>query len=880
MSYVVYNGQEYNVIDGILRLEYKSIKDISEIQGLDKLSNLHELYLSGNQITEIKGLDALVNLKKLYLIGNQITEIKGLESLTELQLLYLKRNEITKIKELKELKNLKILNLGQNQISKIEGLHDLTSLQELFLNKNQITDIQGLNTLKNLKRLFLSENGIKEIKGLDTLTALEDLSLPNNQISKINGLENLSKLEQLTLSGNQISEIKGLEKLTSLILLNLDENQISEIKGLDYLKNLETLGLSFNSITEIKGLINQTMLKSLNLIFNKITEIKELDSLQNLLHLYLSFNKITGIQGLEHLTNLVILNLANNQISKIKGLNTLYNLDILQLSNNKITEIGGLKDLENLRMLDLSRNQITEIKRLERLTRLRELSLSENPLKNSSEELMVKKSSNAQEFVTYCKFKKRKQIRSFDFEEKKLKQLTKDDISFFIEIGTHKEDELIKLCQNQVFLEQSVDEITLSENDFSFKDIVIHLFQMHSLKGINVPDDKVEYFMFFINNFWDNGEIERNKVLMYKRKYKYRVKRKIEEILDLSIKTQNKKLNSSRPDLIIFPENSIPHSIINFLKKFSKVNSLIIIGGLEHIKVKNEYFNQAIIIDNGKTNFQIKQTPVWIHDAKKKRLIIENIKCETIPKIKVFKTSLGRIAIFICKDFLRLCDIIPSWAKKNHIDFIVIPSLTSKVMPFHTKLIQLFNNPDCEKLKFIFNNVGEYGGSELFSVEDIRRIEKANRTKQYDNFGETIIIREGRRLKSKYLKLVDKEMEKFRSETEKYKKLQEYREKIESDQIPYILKKDISIGWRETEPFLTKTEFIKFSNMYRTKWEGYCIRCGQTIDFIPERPYCFNHWKIWNQENNPDYQEEYCHQCGEPYQATRNKPLCSKCEWS
>ncbi len=386
--------------------------------------------------------------------------------------------------------------------------------------------------------------------------------------------------------------------------------------------------------------------------------------------------------------------------------------------------------------------------------------------------------------------------------------------------------------------------------------------------------------MLFINHFWDNSEIEHNKVLIYKRKHKYRVKRKIEELLDLSLKTQYDNFNANKPDLIILPENSIPYSMIKSLKNLSEENCLIIIGGLEDIKIKNKYFNKAIIIDNGKTNYQIKQTPVWIHDTKKKRFIKENINCEPIPKIKLFKTSLGRITIFICKDFLRLCDIIPSWAKKNHVDFIVIPSLTSKVMPFHTKLIQLFNNPDCENIKFIFNNIGEYGSSEVFSLEDNRRIEKYNRINYRDNIGEKVVIRKIKRLKSKYLKLVDSEMEIFRSETENYKKLQEYRKKIESDKIPYILKRDISIGWLEAEPYITKTEFIKPSKMYRTIWEGYCIRCQQQIDFISERPYCFNHWKIWNQENNPDYPETYCHQCGELFRSTRNNPLCSKCVWS
>ena len=57
---------------------------ISEIKGLDNLTNLIYLDLKHNQIPEIKGLEHLQSLKRLNLMGNQISEIKGLESLKRL----------------------------------------------------------------------------------------------------------------------------------------------------------------------------------------------------------------------------------------------------------------------------------------------------------------------------------------------------------------------------------------------------------------------------------------------------------------------------------------------------------------------------------------------------------------------------------------------------------------------------------------------------------------------------------------------------------------------------------------------------------------------------------------------------------------------------
>jgi len=48
--------------NGLLYLSLMNIKDISDVKGLDSLSNLKELFLDGNKITEIKGLESLSKL--------------------------------------------------------------------------------------------------------------------------------------------------------------------------------------------------------------------------------------------------------------------------------------------------------------------------------------------------------------------------------------------------------------------------------------------------------------------------------------------------------------------------------------------------------------------------------------------------------------------------------------------------------------------------------------------------------------------------------------------------------------------------------------------------------------------------------------------------
>ncbi len=70
---------------------------------------------------------------------------------------------------------------------------------------------------------------------------------------------------------------------------------------------------------------------------------------------------------------------------------------------------------------------------------------------------------------------------------------------------------------------------------------------------------------------------------------------------------------------------------------------------------------------------------------------------------------------------------------------------------------------------------------------------------------------------------------------------------------------------------------IKYKKVIR----GYCIRCETRIDYEPYRPYCSDCYSIWAQFENPNYQENVCHRCGQYDATSMNKPQDYKCysEW-
>ena len=158
---ITYKNEKIYVKKGKLYLANRDIKDIFEIKGLDKLKNLRELNLFGNEILEIKNLENLINLEILDLRKNNIKEIKGLENFKYLYDLNLNYNQILEIKGLEMLKNLVKLHLDFNQISEIKGLENLRNLKKLYLNYNQIKEIKGLENLENLNVLTINKSNIQ-----------------------------------------------------------------------------------------------------------------------------------------------------------------------------------------------------------------------------------------------------------------------------------------------------------------------------------------------------------------------------------------------------------------------------------------------------------------------------------------------------------------------------------------------------------------------------------------------------------------------------------------------------------------------------------------------------------------------------------------------
>ena len=110
MTIVTILGKGYDVeTTTALNLSSQNLTAIPE--GIEKLINLQDLDLWGNQISDISKFPIMPNLQVLGLGGNQISDISKFPIMPNLQILKLKNNQISDISKFPIMPNLQELNL-------------------------------------------------------------------------------------------------------------------------------------------------------------------------------------------------------------------------------------------------------------------------------------------------------------------------------------------------------------------------------------------------------------------------------------------------------------------------------------------------------------------------------------------------------------------------------------------------------------------------------------------------------------------------------------------------------------------------------------------------------------------------------------------------
>lgn len=164
---------------------------IRSLQGIQLLTNLEYLEVSGNEITDLTPLASLTKLRTLILVENEVSDLSPLRNIPSLEVLDVRKNHVSDLSPLSALPNLLVLSVDFQKgevLSDLSPIAGLTTLTELNASGNRVADISALAGLTNAWRLSLAYNSIIDVSPLGGLPAIQSLWLNSNPVVDIGPL--------------------------------------------------------------------------------------------------------------------------------------------------------------------------------------------------------------------------------------------------------------------------------------------------------------------------------------------------------------------------------------------------------------------------------------------------------------------------------------------------------------------------------------------------------------------------------------------------------------------------------------------------------------------------------------------------------------------
>ncbi len=408
--------------------------NITDLSGIQQLTNLSELKLTNNNISDITPLMLLTHLQLVMLNLNQIDLSDGSDNRDVIE--YFIDHSIDCDLSGKfidddhsdDKNDASIIQLNSNHLSEIDYRFDidyfvLTVYKETTVKLYTTGTIDTTGSLLDINENLLSidfDSGagfnffIEEvlqsgtyylvINGNENTTGSYELYIEEIETNReINFLDkyleeairdelninegpiysdDVKNITELHLEDKKITNLTGLEYFEGLILLRLSDNHIRDITPISNLTHLTQVWLDNNKIDDISTLNNLINLEFINLNHNKISDITIMSDLTTLHTIWIDYNNISDLTPLYHLDNLEVLSLNGNNISDLSPLSNLSNLYKLHLSHNNIVDVSPLANLSNLEDLNLNINNIEDISSLNKLTNLISINLAGNQLTN------------------------------------------------------------------------------------------------------------------------------------------------------------------------------------------------------------------------------------------------------------------------------------------------------------------------------------------------------------------------------------------------------------------------------------------------------------------------------------------------------------------
>ncbi|CAL6075351.1 leucine-rich_repeat domain-containing protein [Hexamita inflata] len=329
-----------------------------KIDGVEKMSQLESIDLSGNNLVKCEILKDMKQLKAINLTNNKIIDLKHIREFIQYQNVFVSKQAKPRIADYKQYLGQEateaqvqemVAEMEENAVSNEEIIYD-TEMQHKYKDKvkNGVLEINRDQSLKSTEFTdLIGNNKVTELRVTSCYNIMLDrcpkssvtsLTINKCNLKDLNGIQVMTQLTQLNLSLNQISDISLLAPLTNLTALDLGQNNIECASVLSNLKQLISLDLSENLITDISSLRDLVKLQILDVSYNNLNSLNDLSSLSNITQLNITQTNTCNIDSLAKMTKLTHLLMSSNKIISIQILDKFTELYDLRLENNFIQD--------------------------------------------------------------------------------------------------------------------------------------------------------------------------------------------------------------------------------------------------------------------------------------------------------------------------------------------------------------------------------------------------------------------------------------------------------------------------------------------------------------------------------------------------------------
>jgi len=334
--------EQLHQVAGIVEIDISGHTEITSLQALTRIQNIHKLNASGTNISSLDALFELRELRWLNVSHTNISSIGALENSHSLNFLNISNTNVKDVEALRESHSLKKFRLESTQVSNLDPLMSLTAIKEIWADKSPISKKQIEKFIDQHPKCLI----VYQSKELSAWW--EQLpSVWKHFFMTLEGWNNKPKTE----------ELHHLIKRNELNIIN--NRNITSLSALSVFPFIESLKINGTQVSDLSVLREFSRLTSLDLSQNPISELEVLSDLKDIRTINISNTQIDYLDWVSPLTHLQYLDISGTQIKNMKPLSTLYMLETLIAYNTRISNLKPINELVSLRNLKIYNTKVS-----------------------------------------------------------------------------------------------------------------------------------------------------------------------------------------------------------------------------------------------------------------------------------------------------------------------------------------------------------------------------------------------------------------------------------------------------------------------------------------------------------------------------------------